>query len=131
MQYDPLFRTIHIAAVSLSAAGFLARGLGRLFDATWVRARWVRVVPHTVDTVLLGSALLMLWTLPLDPTGQPWLMTKIVGLLIYIGLGMMVMRPRYSARLRWSCFVAALLTLNWIINVALTKSPWGPLAWFF
>ena len=57
---------------------------GLLFD---IEARIVRVLPHLVDTALLGAAVTMLTIARLDPRDAPWLLAKIVALLVYIVLG--------------------------------------------
>jgi uncharacterized membrane protein SirB2 len=118
-------KTLHQAAVALSITGFFARGLGSLLGAGWVGGRLAKTVPHIVDTVLLASALFLAWTLRLNPVHAPWLMAKIIGLVVYIGLGMVALKPSRPARVRAAAFVAALLTFGWIISVAITKDPRG------
>ena len=53
---------------------------------------------------------------------------KIVGLLAYIGLGMLALKPGRPLALRGGAFVAALATFSWIVSVALSKNPLGWLA---
>lgn len=134
MDYATL-KLIHVSAVVLSFGGFAARGLGVLRGAEWVRHRVVRVVPHVVDTVLLLSALGMLWLMRLSPWGTPWLRAKIIGLIVYIGLGALALRrasgerttrPQAKQLIAW---LGALLVFGYIVAVALTKSPRGPLVW--
>jgi uncharacterized membrane protein SirB2 len=118
-------RTVHQAAVALSFAGFFARGLGALAGASWVRGRAARTVPHVVDTVLLGSALAMLWQLRLSPLEAPWVLAKIVGLVVYVGLGTVALKPGRPRGVRAGAWVAALLVFGWIVSVAITKRPLG------
>lgn len=124
MDYATLKLT-HQAAVGLSAAGFFARGIGVIAGAAWVRARAARLWPHVVDTVLLASALALAWALRLNPLTTPWLIAKIGGLLVYIALGMLALRPGRPLALRVAAWAAALTTLAWIVSVALTKDPLG------
>ncbi len=126
MDYASLKLT-HQVAVVLSAAGFFARGLGVLAGAAWVRGRIAHSLPHMVDTVLLGSALMMAWMLQLNPLSTPWLAAKIAGLLLYIGLGLLALRPGRSMAQRAAAWLAALLCLGWIVSVAMTKHPLGAL----
>ena len=86
-----IVKTVHQSAVALSFAGFFARGLGALADAPWVGARAAKTLPHIVDSVLLLSALWLAWALRLNPVEAPWLLAKIIGLLAYIGLGMVAL----------------------------------------
>ena len=124
MDYSTL-KLIHQASVVLSVSGFFARGLASFAGAAWARGRVARTLPHIVDTVLLGSALLMAWMLRLTPGAAPWLAAKIVGLLLYIALGILALRPGRPLALRVGAWMAALLTFGWIVSVALTKNPLG------
>ena len=112
-------------AVALSLAGFVARGLGSFAQRGLGAQRVHAHLPHVVDTLLLLSALVMAWTLRLTPTTAPWLVAKIAGLLLYIGLGMLALRPGRPLALRITAWVAALLVFGWIVSVALTKQPLG------
>lgn len=128
MDYATL-KLVHQTAVALSFSGFFARGLASLAGAAWVRGRAARTLPHVVDTVLLLSALTMAWMLRLTPAAAPWLVAKIAGLLLYIGLGMLALRPGRPRALRAAAWLAALLVFGWIVAVAMTKNPtigWRP-----
>ena len=120
-----LIKTIHQSAVALSLTGFFARGLGSLGGAGWVDRRLAKSLPHVVDSVLLLSALALVWTLRLNPAATPWLAAKIAGLLLYIGLGMVALRPGRPLALRAAAWAAALATFGWIVSVAITKDPRG------
>lgn len=120
-----LIKHIHQSAVALSALGFAARWLASLADAPWVHSRLAKTLPHGVDTVLLASALALAGMLRLNPVHAPWLMAKIGGLLLYIALGMVALRPRFGRSTRAAAGAAALLVLGWIVSVALRKSPLG------
>ena len=122
------WKLLHQITAALSLAGFVARGLGSFAQAAWVRHRVTRTAPHVVDTLLLLSALVMAWTLRLTPTNAPWLVAKIAGLLLYIALGMLALRPGRPLALRITAWVAALAVFGWIVSVAITKQPLGLLA---
>lgn len=118
-------KLIHQGAVALSLTGFFIRGAAALAGAGWVRGRLAKTLPHIIDTVLLVSALTLAWQLRLNPMVTPWLMAKIIGLLAYIGLGVVALRPGTSRGLRLAAWLAALATAGWIVSVAITKQPLG------
>ncbi|HJV67636.1 SirB2 family protein [Ideonella sp.] len=118
-------KTIHQSAVALSITGFFARGLGALMGARWVTSRAAKTLPHLVDTVLLLSALTLAWLLRLHPGNAPWLLAKVIGLLVYIGLGMVALKPQRPVPVRAAAWLGALATFGWIVSVALSKRPLG------
>ncbi len=124
-----LVKYLHVACVILSLGGFAARGVLMLAGSRWLNARWVRIAPHVVDTVLLASAAWLAWFLQQYPFVHPWLTAKTVGLLAYIGLGMVALRRGRSKRTRVVFFVLALVAAGYVVSVALTRDPAGPLAW--
>ncbi len=121
-------RAIHVAAVGLSGAGFVARGLGRFAGARWVSSRAARTLPHLVDTVLLVSAVALAYSLRLSPATTPWLLAKVVGLVAYIGLGTVALRFGRTRTTRIAAWAAALLVFGYIVAVAVSKDPRCPLA---
>lgn len=123
-----LLKAVHQSAAALSITAFFARGLGSLYGASWVRSRAAKTLPHLVDTVLLLSALGLAWTASLDPLQAPWLMAKIVALVVYIGLGLVALRPALPQPLRSAAWLGALGTFGYIVSVAIGKNPLGFLA---
>ena len=121
-------RGLHETTVALSVTGFFIRGAAGLAGACWVRGRVARSVPHVVDTVLLTSALMLVTMLRINPFATPWLLAKMTGLVVYIGLGVVALRPTVARPVRAAAWLAALLVAAWIVSVAFTKNPWGFLA---
>lgn len=116
---------LHITAVLFSGTGFFLRGLLMLGDSPLLAKRWLKVVPHLVDTVLLGSAIAMAVMSAQYPFVQPWLTAKFFGLLAYILLGMVALKRGRTKSVRTAFFVAALMAFAYIVSVALTRDPTG------
>jgi len=114
---------LHVACVVLSGLGFALRGWWMLNDSPLLRARLTRVVPHVVDTLLLGSALLMAWQSSQYPFAQGWLTAKFFGLLAYILCGTMALKRARTRGRRVVFLVLALLAYAYIVGVALTRNP--------
>lgn len=120
-----LLKQIHVSAAVLSALGFALRGALVWRQSPLADRKWVRRVPHLVDTILLAAALGMLWVGRRDPFAEPWLATKIACLLAYIGVGALALKRAPTLFLRRVCFVLALLLLANILAIARTRDPWG------
>jgi uncharacterized membrane protein SirB2 len=122
-----LVKTIHVICVLLSFAGFFVRGIWMLRDSELMRRRWVRITPQVVDTLLLVSAIVLAIQLRLSPMEQPWLMAKIIALVVYIGVGLVALKLGRSKQVRLYAWLLGLLLFGYIISVAVTKSAMG---WF-
>ena len=124
-----LLKTTHVACVVLSYLGFLVRGVWMIRGSALLERRWVRIAPHVVDTVLLASAVGLAVLLRQNPLVQSWLAAKIMGLVLYIGLGTLALRVPSALRrgrtraVRIAAWIAAQMTFLYIVTVALTRSP--------
>ncbi len=127
MDYSTV-KLVHQTAVVLSLGGFFIRGWASLSGARWVAGRAAKTLPHVVDTVLLLSALWLAWMLRATPGNAPWLTAKVIGLFVYVGLGVIALRPTRPLGIRATAWVAAMACAGWIVSVALTKNPLGILA---
>ena len=120
--YDPI-KTIHIGAVILSFSLFFTRGLWMIAESPRLNHRWVRIVPHVIDTILLISAIALSVLIAQYPFVQGWLTAKVVLLVIYIGLGMIALRRGKTKSIRVGTWVAALLVFVAMVLIAIHKTP--------
>lgn len=117
---------LHISCVVISISLFTLRGVLQLSAIPWRQWGVLRGLPHMVDTVLLGSAIWLAWTLGQAPFVNGWLTAKVLALLAYILLGMQALGMNTPQSQRLIYFGAALLCVGYIVGVALTHSPtWG------
>jgi len=115
-------KVAHVAAVALSFALFGLRGIWMMVDSPNLGRRWVRVVPHVNDTVLLLAGIALAFMLHVSPGENSWLVAKLVALPVYIGLGMLALRPGRTKRVRVAAWMAALAVFGYIAAVAVTRS---------
>ncbi|MFC4158827.1 SirB2 family protein [Chitinimonas lacunae] len=119
-----LIKHIHMTTVGITALLFVLRGVWMLTDSPRLQARWVRIVPHINDTVLLGSAIVLASMLRQAPFLDGWLTAKLLGLLAYIALGTVALKRGRTRTIRATAFFLALLVLGYIVLVARSKQPW-------
>lgn len=115
---------LHMFTALLSIAGFAWRGALRLRGSALLERRWLRIVPHINDTVLLGAGIYLALVSAQYPLAQPWLSAKLAGLVVYIGLGLYTMRFAPTTGRRALAYVLALLTFAYMVAVAFTRSAW-------
>lgn len=111
--------TLHLICVALSVSLFVARYWWRYCGHALAAARWTRIVPPVIDTLLLLSGIgLIVKThiLPFTESGS-WLTGKLFGVIIYIVLGFIALdyrqarsqQARFIAfRWRWWCCTSSL-----------------------
>jgi uncharacterized membrane protein SirB2 len=113
----------HVSCVALSYVLFVARGVWMLRGSALLQQRWVKIVPHVVDTVLLASAIAMAVMIRQYPFTAPWLTAKVLGLITYIALGSVALKRGKSQQTRIAAWVAAQVVFLYIVAVALTRDP--------
>ncbi|WP_129141786.1 SirB2 family protein [Modicisalibacter coralii] len=113
-----LIKHIHMAAAALSVTLFGLRAWWSATGSTALRRPWVRIVPHLIDTLLLAAGVTLMVMLQAWPTRQPWLAAKLVGLVVYIGLGSVAIR-----RGRAAAALAALVVFAYIVGAAVAHDP--------
>jgi uncharacterized membrane protein SirB2 len=119
---------VHVISVVLSLTGFFLRGILMMRDSPLLAARWIRVVPHINDTVLLVAALSLAAMSGQYPFVVGWVTAKVLGVIAYIILGALALRDAGTRRMRIACWLASLAVFGWIVSVALTRQPLGFLA---
>jgi uncharacterized membrane protein SirB2 len=77
MDYDSL-KITHVSCVAISYALFVVRGVWMMRESEFLQRRWVKIVPHLIDTVLLASAIALAIMLRQYPLAHGWLTAKVV-----------------------------------------------------
>ena len=112
---------VHIACVILSGSGYFIRGLWMIRESPWLQKKWVRVLPHVIDTTLLGSAILLALQLRQYPLAQGWLTAKVFALIAYIVVGAVGLKYGKTKKIRVVAWLSALAIFLYIVLVALTR----------
>ena len=120
-------KQVHVYSVMLSFTLFLLRGGWVLSGRSLPRHPVLRALPHTVDTVLLGSALWLTTIIQQYPFRDTWLTVKVLLLLAYIVLGSLALRRAPTRATRAVAFVAAVGTFLFLYSVARQRHPLGAL----
>ncbi|HRX60519.1 MAG TPA: SirB2 family protein [Candidatus Competibacter sp.] len=124
-----ILKHLHLTTVILSFCLFIMRGIWMMAESPHLQARWVRIVPHVIDAILLASAIGLTLTLHQYPFAQGWLTAKVLGLIAYIILGSIALKRGSTLAIRVAAFIGSLTVFGYIVSVALTHSPLGFLAW--
>ncbi len=121
-----LIKHLHMTAAGLSIFFFVIRAYWSVTENGLLQKKAVKILPHVIDTVLLTCAILL--SIMLGPAAsQPWVLTKIVLLLVYIGVGTVAIRRGKTRKTRAIAAVIAVAVFAYIVGVALRHHPAG---WF-
>lgn len=125
------FKHSHMLFAAISGLFFLVRGAWMLMDSDMLQKKWVKIVPHVVDTLLLVCAIALCVILNQYPFVESWLTVKVVMLVAYIGLGMVALKRGKTKAIRTLAFFAALASFLFMASVAISHHPLGFLRNFF
>ena len=122
MSYQ-LLLYLHVTTALLSLLLFIYRGIWVLRYGQANRPRWMKWLPHLNDTLLLVLGISLMFLSQQYPLSHNWLTAKLAALLVYILLGMVVMkwaRHRPGQLLAW---LGALVVFAYMVAVAISKQP--------
>ena len=114
---------LHLTAVGLSILFFIFRFVWSQLDANALSKKWVKILPHIIDTVLLGSAVWLCIILSQYPFVNAWLTFKVIGVILYIVFGLFALKKAKTTLSKWAFFIAAIGVLMATAMVAVTKQP--------
>lgn len=111
----------HMLFALLSIIGFSLRGTLKLFLQKPLDHKLWKILPHLNDTLLLSAAIGLLIVYQWNPLEIPWLLAKLVALVVYIGLGMMALKFGKTLAQQRVYFVAAIAVFGYIVMTAVSK----------
>ena len=116
-----ILKYVHVGSAALSISGYLLRGMWMMRESPQLQKKWVRIVPHVIDTVLLGSAILLAIAIQQYPFVQGWLTAKVLALVLYIVVGAIGLKYGRTKTIRVGAWVGAIGLFAYIVLVALTR----------
>jgi len=115
---------LHVTAVVISLAIFSFRFALTLKNSNILQKKWLKITPHVVDTVLIGTAIWLL-TFSSMVHVDGWVASKFIGLILYIVSGLFALKWAKTNRSRIIGFVCAVIWLFLTATVAFTKQPFS------
>ncbi|WP_404402392.1 SirB2 family protein [Idiomarina seosinensis] len=116
------FKHLHVLFVVISVVFFITRFVWKRRDSQLLQQRWVKIVPHVNDTLLLLSAIAMLIISQRMPVSDPWVTEKVIGVIGYILFGLVALKSATPAK-SWAGFIIACFWLLALFHVAYGKQP--------
>ena len=118
-----LLKQLHLGTIALTLTLFILRGVWMMVESPRLQARWVRIVPHINDSLLLASGISLAVLTRQYPLVHGWLSAKLFALILYIVLGTIALKRGPTHGKRIAAWIAALLVFAYMVAVAVTRDP--------
>ncbi|WP_346795957.1 SirB2 family protein [Halomonas sp. Bachu 37] len=128
MEHYFLIKHLHMTTAALSITFFVLRAWWSVRESSLRHARWVKVLPHLIDTALLGLGVTLMVLLSVWPWQLPWLGAKLLALLAYIGIGTVAIKRGPTPRIRAGAAIVAVILFLYMVGAAVRHSPLSWLA---
>ena len=116
-----LIRQLHILTAALSVTLFTIRFLLLVRSPTWQPNRWLKVLPHVNDSLLLIFAILLCIIIQQAPLITPWLSEKVAAVILYILAGMFALKWSKTRLSKIIWFIIAIFMFAYAANIAINK----------
>ena len=118
-----ILKNLHLTTIAITLTLFVLRGIWMMAGSPLLQARWVRIVPHVNDSLLLASGIGLAVLIRQYPLTHGWLTAKFFALIAYIVLGTIALKRGRTRGQRISAWFAALLVFGYMAAVARAHYP--------
>lgn len=120
----------HLLIIAVAFILFFVRGIFMMRNSPATNHKFFKIAPHILYTLLLVTGIGLAVLLSYSPQEQPWLLAKLIALVVYVVLGVLTFKhPNLTVRkILW---VLALIVFAYIASVARSKNALGFFAGLF
>lgn len=115
---------LHIICVAAAFALFFVRGLWLMQSYPESQEKWVRLLPHGVDGLLLLSGVAVLAMLPKGWPGD-WLTVKLALIVVYAALALYLFRRAQALASKLVLWLLGMLLFLFLTTIAVLHHPFG------
>ncbi len=114
----------HMLVIAIAFIAFFVRGILMMQRSNTANHKAFKIAPHILYTLLLATGIGLAILQNLSPSEQPWLLAKIIALVVYVILGVLTFKhPNFTIRkILW---VLALIVFVYMASVARSKNVLG------
>ena len=118
-----MFKHLHMTLAVLSISLFTLRFIWMLANSQKLQAKWVKITPHIIDTLLLLIGVAMLVQYSINPLEQLWLAEKILAIIAYIFTGYYTLKLARNKSMQIIGYLGAMGWVMLIVRLAITREP--------
>ncbi len=116
-----MFKHLHMTLAVISISLFTLRFAWLMLNSEQLNRKWVKIMPHIVDTLLLVLGVMMAVKLAINPLEQLWLAEKLLAVAAYIFTGIYTLKFARNRMMQIFGFLGAMGWVMLIVRVAMTK----------
>jgi uncharacterized membrane protein SirB2 len=118
-----IVKHIHLTAIVLSVVLFLLRFVLNVMQSSMLQKKWLKILPHIVDTLLLVSAATLCVILKQYPFVDAWVTEKLLALVMYIFMVTLALKLGRTGFMRAIGLIGAVSWIAYAGMVAVSKQP--------
>lgn len=116
-------KLLHVTCVILTLTLFSIRVIWKFFFPHLLQQRWVKILPHTIDTILFISGIALVILLEQYPFVHDWITIKFFTVLTYIISGALVLKYAKTFTGRLIALFISIVSFIYIILLAFYHQP--------
>lgn len=118
-----MFKHLHMTLAVLSISLFTLRFIWLLANSPKLQAKWVKITPHIIDTLLLSLGVIMAVQYSMNPMEQLWLGEKLLAVVAYIFTGYYTLKLARNKSMQIIGYLGAMGWVMLIVRLAMTREP--------
>ncbi len=118
-----MFKHIHMTLAVLSISLFTLRFIWTFINSPKLQAKWVKITPHIIDTLLLVIGVVMAVQYSINPIEQLWLGEKLLAVVAYIFTGYFTLKLARNKPMQLIGYLGAIGWVMLIVRLAMSREP--------
>lgn len=118
-----MFKHLHMTLAVISITLFTLRFVWTLANSSKLQAKWIKITPHIIDTLLLTLGVVMAVQYSINPIEQLWLGEKLLAVVAYIFTGYFTLKLARNKPMQLIGYLGAMGWVMLIVRLAMTREP--------
>lgn len=112
---------LHITLAAISVLLFAYRFLLMFIDSEKLNKKWLKILPHVIDTLLLIIGIGLAVKLHFNPMEQVWLAEKLIAIAAYIFTGYYTLKLARNKAMKILGFLGTIGWVMLVVRLAMSK----------
>ncbi len=118
-----MFKHLHMTLAVLSISLFTLRFIWTFANSSKLQAKWVKIAPHIIDTLLLIFGVVMAVQYSINPIEKLWLGEKLLAVVAYIFTGYFTLKLARNKPMQIIGYLGAMGWVMLIVRLAMSREP--------